>query len=139
MPWLPDTVDFSVILIARLASTLSFIDTYRKTTLIMNKTILVLGVAGMISVLSGCATARSPVTGVWYTDTHSGVAATSNQAGNRVGEACASTILGLIGTGDASIEAARRNGGITMISSVDDHSKSILGLWAEYCTIVRGR
>ncbi len=82
---------------------------------------------------------RAPVTGFWYTDTHSAVAATSNQAGNRVGESCATSILGLIGNGDASIEAARRNGGITMISSVDDHTKSILGIYAEYCTIVRGR
>lgn len=105
----------------------------------MKKTILTMIAAGAISVLSGCAMARSPVTGAWYTDTHSGVAATSNQAGNRVGESCATSILGLIGTGDASIEAARRNGGITMVSSVDDHAKSILGIWAEYCTIVRGR
>jgi hypothetical protein len=102
-------------------------------------TIQLILAAGAISGLSACATARSPVTGFFYTDTHDSVAATSNQAGNRVGEACASTILGLIGTGDASIEAARRNGGITMISSVDAHSKSYIGVYAEYCTIVRGR
>ena len=103
------------------------------------KTVLALLAGCAVSVLSGCATARSPVTGFWYTDTHSAVNATSNQAGNRVGEACASSILGLVGTGDASIESARRNGGITMISSVDDKAKSILGIWAEYCVIVRGR
>ncbi|MGK5083608.1 TRL-like family protein [Bdellovibrionota bacterium FG-1] len=97
-----------------------------------------LAIASVV-VLMGCATARSPVSGFWYADVRSGVAATSNQAGNRVGEACASSILGLIATGDSSIEAARRNGGITMISSVDEKAKSILGLWAEYCTIVRGR
>jgi hypothetical protein len=105
----------------------------------MNNTIRALLAVSAISVLSGCATARSPVTGFWYTDTNSSVTATSNQAGNRVGEACATSILGIIGTGDASIEAARRNGGITMISSVDDHATSILGVYAKYCTIVRGR
>ena len=89
---------------------------------------------------SGCAMVmRAPVTGGIYTDTHAGLMATSNQAGNRVGEACATSYVGLFAAGDASIESARRNGGITMISSVDEHSRSVLGLWAEYCTIVRGR
>lgn len=83
--------------------------------------------------------AKSPVNGAWYTDAHSSVGATSNQAGNRVGEACSTSILGLVATGDASIETARRNGGITMISSVDDHANSILGVYAKYCTVVRGR
>ncbi len=92
------------------------------------------------ALLTGCAmVSRAPVTGLWYTDTHSGMAVSSNQAGNRVGEACATSILGLIATGDASIEAARRNGGITMVSSVDDSASSILGIYAKYCTIVRGR
>jgi hypothetical protein len=88
---------------------------------------------------SGCAIARAPVTGFIYTDAQAGNGVTSNQAGNRVGEACAKSYLGWIGTGDASIEAARRNGGITMISSVDEHAESILGVYAKYCTIVRGR
>ena len=105
----------------------------------MKKTILAMVAVGAISVMSGCATGRAPVTGFLYTDTHSAVAATSNQAGNRVGEACATSILGLVGTGDASIEAARRNGGITMISSVDDHTKGYFMVYTEYCTIVRGR
>lgn len=89
--------------------------------------------------LTGCAMSRAPVTGFWYTDVHSGVGVSSNQAGNRVGESCATSILGLIATGDASIEAARRNGGITLISAVDETSNSILGVYAKYCTIVRGR
>lgn len=105
----------------------------------MNNTIRALLAVGAISVLSGCAVAKAPVTGLWYTDTHSSVSPTSNQAGNRVGEACATSILGVVATGDASIEAARRNGGITMISGVDDHATSILGVYAKYCTIVRGR
>jgi hypothetical protein len=100
------------------------------------------GFAGFIAVLmlSGCAIVlRAPVTGMWYTDTRAGLAVSSNQAGNRVGEACATSILGLIATGDSSIEAARRAGGITMISSVDETANSILGIYAKACTIVRGR
>ena len=105
----------------------------------MKRTIVAMLMASAMSALSGCAMARSPVTGFWYTDTHSAVAATSNQAGNRVGESCATSIVGAIASGDASIESARRNGGITMISSVDEHSTSILGFYAKYCIIVRGR
>ena len=101
----------------------------------LNKVSIALG----LILLTGCASVRGVAAGYWYTDTHSGVSATSNQAGNRVGEACASSILGIIATGDASIEAARRAGGITMISAVDEHSSSILGVYAKYCTTVRGR
>jgi hypothetical protein len=95
-------------------------------------------VVGILT-LSGCAIARAPVTGLWYTDTHSGQSVTSNQAGNRVGEACATSILGLIATGDASVEAARRNGVITLVSSVDEKAESYVGVYAKFCTIVRGR
>ena len=105
----------------------------------MKKTVFTIAAAASFSVLAGCAIARSPVTGSIYTDTHSSQSATSNQAGNRVGEACVTSILGVVATGDASIEAARRNGGITMISSVDESATSYVGVYAKYCTIVRGR
>lgn len=82
---------------------------------------------------------RAPVPGLFYSDTQAGLGATANQAGNRLGEACATSYLGLIAMGDASIEAARRNGGITMISSVDESFSSILGVYSKYCTQVRGR
>ena len=105
------------------------------TTRLFNMGLVLLAVS-----LSACAMAtKSPVTGFWYSDVSSGESVSSNQAGNRVGEACATSILGAIATGDASIETARRNGGITMITSVDGKSESILGLYAKYCTIVRGR
>lgn len=88
---------------------------------------------------SGCVVGRGPVHGMLYQESSYGMGATSNQAGNRVGEACASQILGLVATGDASIEAARRNGGITMISSVDESTNNYLGIYGKSCTIVRGR
>lgn len=82
---------------------------------------------------------RQSVQGLLYADIQDSVQATSNQTGNRVGEACASSILGLVAFGDATIESARRNGGITMISSVDEHMSNILGVYSKYCTIARGR
>jgi hypothetical protein len=104
----------------------------------MTKSILASVLA--IGFLSGCATSmRSPSNGFLYSDVYSGVTATANQTGNRVGEACSSSILGLVGVGDSSIEAARRNGGITMISTVDESFKNYVGAYSTHCTIVRGR
>lgn len=91
-----------------------------------------------LGILSGCAMSRAPLTGVWYSDVQSGIAATP-QVGPKVGEACAKSILGLVATGDASIEAARRNGGIISIASVDEKNTSLLGVYATHCTIVRGK
>ena len=57
----------------------------------------------------------------------------------KIGEACASTILGWIAQGDASIEAARKAGGITQIAWVDHDQFQILGIYGTTCTIVHGQ
>ncbi|MEQ1507029.1 MAG: TRL-like family protein [Myxococcota bacterium] len=64
--------------------------------------------------------------------------ATINNIGKKKGEACATSILGLITTGDAGIRAAANAGGITQISAVDASTMNILGIYAKYCTIVSG-
>lgn len=87
--------------------------------------------------LAGCAT--FPVNGLLYSDVVAPGTATSNQAGVRVGEACAKSFLGLFAWGDAGIETARRNGGITLITSVDQSVAGSPLFYARYCTIVRGR
>ena len=93
----------------------------------------------VVSSLGACAMVqRAPLTGFWYTSTQSGVAATA-QMSTKTGEACASSILGIIATGDASIDAARKAGGINSISEVDEKASDILGLYASYCTIVHGK
>jgi hypothetical protein len=93
----------------------------------------------LMAVLTGCGTLRAPVIGAIYSDVTASEGVSSNQAGNRVGQACASSILSIIATGDASVEAARRAGGITLITSVDGQSSNILFFYSKYCTIVRGR
>ncbi len=99
-----------------------------------------LSICAAIAGLSGCASLRSPVYGGIYTDTRAPLSATSNTAGNRVGEACANSYAWLYAAGDASIEAARRAGGITMITSVDETVTSYaFGAFTKYCSIVRGR
>ncbi len=91
---------------------------------------------------SGCATVRSPVTGFAFTDTKapewSLAVATNAQKGDKVGKAMCTSILGLVATGDCSLEAAMKNGGITKVKHVDYASKGILGIYAEYNTVVYG-
>lgn len=57
----------------------------------------------------------------------------------KTGKSCSRNYLGLVSLGDASIEAARKNGKIKKISFVDNSYKNILGLYQEYCTLVRGK
>ncbi len=56
----------------------------------------------------------------------------------KVGTATSKSYLALVATGDASIETACKNGGITKISHVDWEVKNILGLIGEYTTTVYG-
>jgi len=55
----------------------------------------------------------SPVQGGLYMGVKAPGMSTSNSISSKVGTASCSTILGLIATGDASIETAAKNGGIT--------------------------
>ncbi len=89
--------------------------------------------------LSSCQPVASPLIGNFYNDVKFGNFATSISGATKEGKACASTILALFASGDASIEAAKQQGGITEISYIDHTSKSILGVWAEFCTIVKGK
>lgn len=87
--------------------------------------------------LVGCAMADSRTTGFLYNDTAHGELVLPG-TGAKKGMACQTSILGAVATGDASIEAAKKAGGITKVTSVDATSNSILGFYAKYCTVVRG-
>lgn len=54
------------------------------------------------------------------------------------GESTATNVLGLVETGDASIEAAAKNGGIKKISYIDVNVKSIFIFWAKTTVTVYG-
>ena len=89
-------------------------------------------------ILSGCATAMSPPPGGLFMDNKGPIFATRGKIGSKVGKACISNIIG-ISTGDASLEAAIKAGDIRRISYVDSTAFGILGLYAEFCTVVHGR
>ncbi|MCX7986327.1 MAG: TRL-like family protein [Bacteroidales bacterium] len=76
--------------------------------------------------------------GSLYTNVKSPVTATSNSVSSKVGTASASSFMGIIATGDASIEKASKSAGITKIHHVDEEATSILGFIAKYKVYVYG-
>ena len=84
----------------------------------------------------GCIAVRTPAMGVLLTEVKWDGGGDGKQ-GSRTGRACATSVLGLVASGDASIKAAAKNGRITNITSVDHETKWTL-LFGEYCTIVHG-
>ena len=60
------------------------------------------------------------------------------ETGSKVGTSKSICILGLVGVGDASINAAANNGGITQIKHMDYDYFNVLGVYQRYTTIVRG-
>ena len=104
----------------------------------MKKTITLLSLVFLVSIMaSGCATLQ-PV-GTFYTEVSlPGPIGDGSADYSKVGKAMAKSYLTLIATGDASIEAAAKNGGITDIKYVDYSVKNILGIIGEYTTVVYG-
>lgn len=102
----------------------------------MKKSLLILGAAASAAILSGCASTIP--TGAFYTDVRVPVSATANEVGTKIGKSTCKSYVGVVTIGDASIEAAKKNGGITKVVSVDWKAKSILGIVGEYECIVRG-
>lgn len=86
---------------------------------------------------AGCAV-KSPVAGAVYTDIKDGMAVTGNAGSSRVGTAEVKGYVGVVALGDASIQAAAREAGITRIHHVDYESRSYLGLYSVYTIIVYG-
>ena len=95
-----------------------------------------------VAYLTGCgAYTTSPALGLLYTDVKGPLTATGNAStGAKMlkGEATATSILGLIAQGDASIETAAKSAGITKIHHVDYRSENVLGLYAKFTVIVYG-
>ena len=89
--------------------------------------------------LSSCAVVATPVgSGLIVTNSKSGEVATSNDLGTKVGTAKSLNVLGLVVSGDASIEAAAKSAGIKKISHVDSKKTTILGIYTTHTTIVYG-
>tara|TARA_R110000868_G_scaffold392875_1_gene663700 strand:- start:14072 stop:14380 length:309 start_codon:yes stop_codon:yes gene_type:complete len=100
------------------------------------KKLLGLGALASMMLLTGCATYQPA--GAIFNNATMGVAANNNVKVTKTGKACATSVLALVATGDASVKAAMKEGNITNIATVDTESHNILGIYGKYCTIVRG-
>lgn len=98
---------------------------------------LLAGIFACTALLSvGCA--KSPVVGGIYTDVKDGLAVTGNAGSSKVGTAEVKGYVGLVALGDASIQTAAREAGITRIHHVDYQTKSYVGVYTIYTIIVYG-
>ncbi len=100
----------------------------------MIKKILTLAFAAVV--MMGCV--KSPVQGIFYTDIQDGMAVTGNAGSSKVGTAEIKGYVGVVALGDASIQAACKDAGITRIHHVDYKSLSYVGVYNIYTVVVYG-
>lgn len=96
------------------------------------KKLFVLPVLASMIALSSCT---APM-GIVYSDINL-PKEISAASGKKVGKSESRSYFALVATGDSSVEAAKNNGGITAVSSVDTKVENILGV-AKYTTTVTG-
>ena len=104
----------------------------------LSAAVLALGLAAVLLLPTGCAMAMAPVTGVLYPSVDAPLDVNSESDATKMGSATCKSYLGLVATGDASIAAAAKAGGISKIRHVDYRSHSVLGVYAEFTTVVYG-
>ena len=104
----------------------------------MIKKIATIAALSSVALLGGCATGYSHVSTGLITNVKGPIVATSHSGTSKTGTACASTIIGLINSGDASIAAAKSNGGISQVSTADFHTQGFYPFFGKTCTIVKG-
>lgn len=109
------------------------------------KNLLKIATGGAMAViLLGCGGYGYPI-GSLYTGTQVPHGINRNEtsgpgkSGDKHGEACATGILAAVAFGDASLDAAKKAGGVTEVHSVEFHGSNILGLYTQGCTEVHGK
>jgi len=103
----------------------------------MKKGLALFIVLAAVVCFTGCATTY-PIGGL-YTEVKLPIAVTSNNGKTlKVGTAECKSILALVAIGDASIEAAKKNGDITKVHHVDWEVENILGIIGKYKVTVYG-
>jgi len=61
----------------------------------------------------------------------------TNNPGTKVGKACGTNILSIFSQGDMSVEAAKANGKIKTVATVDREVTNFV-VYAKVCTVVTG-
>lgn len=89
--------------------------------------------------VTGCMIVDTPVKGMLGSRvTWGDFAQGDDKRAQKEGKACMETLLGLLARGDASVRAAKGNGGITEVTVIDHYARNFLNIVGEYCTIVSG-
>jgi len=112
----------------------------------MKKALTFAGLMVFAAVASGCAgvggytqpAGLTPLAGVYTETTSGGIIHENGTAATKTGKACGTSILGIVATGDTTVNTAMANGGIHKAVYTEYTYKNILNLFAEVCTVVRG-
>ncbi|MBA1147585.1 hypothetical protein H0Z60_11020 [Ectothiorhodospiraceae bacterium WFHF3C12] len=102
----------------------------------MKRPLAITSLVAASALLGGCAT-YYPAGGL-YTEGKMGVQA-SGGATDKEGRACMNSVLGAVAWGDASVDAAKQDGNIQTVSTIDYEVENILGIYGKYCLVVRGK
>ena len=101
----------------------------------MKKILVILSILA----LSGCATSGvSSGPGAFFTSAVEGKSAINGVKINKTGKACGHNILGIVSTGDSSVQTAKNDGQISNVATIDRDYFSILGLYSKSCIIING-
>ena len=89
--------------------------------------------------VSGCLSAPFQPPGGVVSVTKAPLSTAGNwDVGSKKGEASSFSVLGLYASGDCSIAAAARNGGLKKIGHVDYEYLNVIGIWQKATVIVYG-
>lgn len=94
----------------------------------------------ILSICLGFSTAcvQSPTgPGLIYMNVKGPLGAASATESPRTGKSCARVFLALFAWGDASIDSAKKDAGITQVATVDHESFNFIG-FGSFCTVVHG-
>lgn len=112
-----------------------------RSSIVFRSIAVALAVTTSTGCYAGMASAGTGVPGLLFANTITpevGTSVTSNPAGKKVGQSVCQSYLGLISSGDCSVEAAAAAGKITRIHSVARKVQNVLGLFATVTIIVTG-
>ena len=105
----------------------------------MKKLLALACTAALVAGTAGCIAAPVvPPLGLVYTDMKAPLNLGGDPASKR-GTSTVTAILGMVSTGDGSIRAAAKNGGINDVQLVDYEFYNVLGIIQRYTTVVYGR
>ncbi|MBH0200759.1 MAG: hypothetical protein HP496_00265 [Nitrospira sp.] len=113
----------------------------------MKRALTLVGLMAFAAVAAGCSGVAgytqpgglTPTAGIYMETTSGGILHDNGATPTKTGKSCGTGILGIVATGDTTVETAMNNGGIKKAVYTEQSIKSILGgFYVELCTIVKG-